>query len=232
MDRRRVAAIAVLCVLAVPMAILTVRSATSGHASTSSSGTGDVKVTGAFGQKPTLTVPATDPPKGLKTEALSTGSGEPVVTGKVTMVVNYLRRDLGREERPAQRLRQLLRPQESHGVPDRHRQRDQGLGPGAGRTTHRVAPAARGSRPSSATPPTPAAGTGSTDLVGHTLLFVVDIIDTIEPDAAATGAVMAKSPGRPAEGELGVRQAAGDHVGEGREGGNRSTLGSAGEGHR
>ena len=60
----------------------------SGSASSSSASSG-VKVSGAFGQKPTLTVPSGAAPTKLSTDVLSQGNGPAVASGQ-TIVVNYL----------------------------------------------------------------------------------------------------------------------------------------------
>jgi peptidylprolyl isomerase len=64
------------------------KSSASGSASGSSASSG-VKVQGAFGQKPTLTVPSGTAPTKLSSEVLSQGNGPAVASGQ-TIVVNYL----------------------------------------------------------------------------------------------------------------------------------------------
>jgi peptidylprolyl isomerase len=64
------------------------KSSASGSASGSSTSSG-VKVQGAFGQKPTLTVPGGAAPTKLSSEVLSQGNGPAVASGQ-TIVVNYL----------------------------------------------------------------------------------------------------------------------------------------------
>jgi peptidylprolyl isomerase len=64
------------------------KSSASGSASGSSASSG-VKVTGAFGQKPTLSVPGGNAPAKLGSEVLSQGNGPAVASGQ-TIVVNYL----------------------------------------------------------------------------------------------------------------------------------------------
>jgi FKBP-type peptidyl-prolyl cis-trans isomerase len=64
------------------------KSSASGSASSSSASSG-VKVTGAFGQKPTLSVPGGSAPAKLNSEVLSQGNGPAVASGQ-TIVVNYL----------------------------------------------------------------------------------------------------------------------------------------------
>jgi FKBP-type peptidyl-prolyl cis-trans isomerase 2 len=198
MDRRRIAVIAVLCVLAVPMAILTVRSATSGHAATpGSSGSGangaaGVKVTGAFGDKPTLTVPDTDPPRQLKTEVLTPGSGSTVQSGQ-TLVANYL----GQTWDPKDGQPNVFDNSYDRKVPS-------GFPIGTGRVIpgwdKALVGQHVGSRLLLTIPPELAYGTdtaaasGASELAGHTLVFVVDIVDSLDPDAAATGAVVAGVP--------------------------------------
>jgi peptidylprolyl isomerase len=199
MDRRRVAVIAVLCVLAIPMAILTVRSATSGHTSTSSSagsGTsnGDVgvKVTGAFGEKPTLTVPATDPPRQLNTEVLTAGSGSAVRSGQ-TLVANYL----GETWDPKDGQSNVFDNSYDRKMPS-------GFPIGTGKVIpgwdRALVGQHIGSRLLLTVPPELAYGTdtaaasGASELAGHTLLFVVDIVDSLDADAAATGTVVTQVP--------------------------------------
>jgi peptidylprolyl isomerase len=197
MDRRRVAVIAVLCVLAVPMAILTVRSATSGHASTTSSaGSGNsatgVKVTGAFGEKPTLTVPDTDPPRQLQTKVLTAGSGSKVQSGQ-TLVANYLGETWDLKD----------------GQPNVFdNSYDRGAPAGFPIGTGKVIPGwdralvgqQVGSRLLLTIPPELAYGTsteaasGASELAGHTLVFVVDIVDALDANAAATGTAVTTVP--------------------------------------
>ena len=196
MDRRRVAVIAVLCVLAIPMAILTVRSATSGHASTSSANSGNgatgVKVTGAFGETPTLTVPDADPPRQLQTQVLTSGSGSTVQSGQ-TLVANYLGETWDLKD----------------GQPNVFdNSYDRGAPAGFPIGTGKVIPGwdralvgkQVGSRLLLTIPPELAYGTsteaasGASELAGHTLLFVVDIVDAIDADAAATGTVVTAVP--------------------------------------
>jgi peptidylprolyl isomerase len=199
MDRRRVAVIAVLCVLAIPMAILTVRSATSGHAATSGSGgsgangAAGVKVTGAFGEKPTLTVPDSDPPRQLKTEVLTAGSGSAVQSGQ-TLVANYL----GQTWDPKGGQPNVFDNSYDRKTPS-------GFPIGTGKVIpgwdKALVGQHIGSRLLLTIPPelaygtdTAAASGGASELAGHTLVFVVDIVDSLPADAAATGTVVTGVP--------------------------------------
>jgi peptidylprolyl isomerase len=60
----------------------------SGSSSTATTSVG-VKVAGAFGQKPSLTVPKTPAPSKLTTDVLTQGAGAAVTSGQ-SLVVNYL----------------------------------------------------------------------------------------------------------------------------------------------
>ena len=78
--------------LAVPLAALAVVLTACGSSPSASgalAGTALPTVTGAFGTLPTVTVPASNPPSGLKTAVLSTGTGPAVVKGQV-VAINYL----------------------------------------------------------------------------------------------------------------------------------------------
>jgi peptidylprolyl isomerase len=160
-------------------------SKSSSSASSSSSGANTsvgVKVTGGFGQKPTLTVPSTPAPTKLTTDVLTQGSG-PAVTSGQSLIVNYL----GQTWTPKDG-----KPNVFDNSYDKHQPFAFPVGkkaviPGwdqalVGQKT--------GSRLLLTVPPDLAYGTtkdASQPLAGETLLFVVDVIGGYNVNSTATG---------------------------------------------
>ena len=162
----------------------------SGSASTSSSS--GIKVTGAFGQKPTLTVPSGAAPTKLNSEVLSQGNGPAVASGQ-TIVVNY--------------LGQTWEPKDGKpNVFDNSFDRKQpvnfliGKGqviPGWDKT---LVGQKAGSRVLLTIPPAEGYGKdSSSQLQKNTLLFVVDVLGSYDAGATASGSpARTVPPGFPA----------------------------------
>lgn len=147
-----------------------------------------VVVTGTFGTKPTLTIPSTTAPTQLSTEILSEGTGAKVVSGQ-TLVANYLGAtwDLkaGKTNVFDNSYDRKLPAGFPIGVGAVIKGWDQGL---VGQLV--------GSRVLLVIPPKLAYDTSqaqSSQLAGHTLVFVVDIIGTLDKGVAANGAVVRTS---------------------------------------
>jgi peptidylprolyl isomerase len=163
----------------------------SGASASSSTGTTrvGVKVTGQFGQKPTLTVPNTPAPTKLTTDVLTQGTGPAVASGQ-SLIVNYL----GQTWAPKDG-----KPNVFDNSFDKHQPLafvlgkkavipgwDQGL---VGQKT--------GSRLLLTIPPDLAYGTNkdpSKPLAGQTLLFVVDVLGGYDVNSTATGAAASNVP--------------------------------------
>ncbi len=141
-----------------------------------------VGVTGSFGQKPTLTIPAGAAPKDLAVEVLDPGKGAKVQSGQ-TLVVNYLGQtwDL-KSGKP--------------NVFDNSYDRSQptGFAIGVGKVIpgwdQALVGQSVGSRVVMAIPPALAYGatpSAQNALGGQSLVFVVDIIDALDKAVAAHG---------------------------------------------
>jgi len=188
--RRPPAALRLTLLLTVPL--LAVAGCSGGsHASTatspSSSGqvsrTG-VEVIGAVGVKPTLKIPTTTAPKQLDTEILSEGTGAKVVSGQ-TLVANYLGQTWDLKSGQPNVFDNSYDRKQPAGFP---------IGVGAvikgwdqGLVGQQV-----GSRILLVIPPSLAYATSdgsSNELVGKTLVFVVDLIGVLDKGVSATGAV-------------------------------------------
>lgn len=167
-------------------------SKSSSSASSSSSGATTsvgVKVTGGFGQKPTLTVPSTPAPTKLTTDVLAQGSGAAVTSGQ-SLIVNYL----GQTWTPKDG-----KPNVFDNSYDKHQPFAFPLGKQAvipGWDQALVGQKA-GSRLLLTIPPNLAYGTtkdASQPLAGQTLLFVVDVIGGYNVNSTATGAPASTVP--------------------------------------
>ena len=149
-----------------------------------------MKVTGAFGQKPTLTVPNTPPPTKLTTDVLAQGTGPAVSSGQ-SLIVNYL----GQTWTPKDG-----KPNVFDNSFDKHQPFAFPLGKKAvieGWDQALVGQKA-GSRLLLTIPPALAYGTtkdANQPLAGQTLLFVVDLIGGYDVNATATGTPAAAVPG-------------------------------------
>jgi len=199
MDRRRVAVIvAVISAFAVTLIILTLLGGGGGGSGSKTSASGQqggadngVTVSGKFGERPTLTIPASNPPSQLSAKVLSAGSGPAVQTGQ-TVVANYL----GETWDPKNGQPNVFDSSYDRQIPE-------GFPIGTGRVIEgwdrTLVGQHVGSRVLLTIPPALAYGTstsaaGGNDLAGHTLVFVVDILDALNVDVAATGASVASLP--------------------------------------
>jgi peptidylprolyl isomerase len=162
-------------------------SPSSSSAATTSVG---VKVTGTFGQKPTLSVPGTPAPTKLTTDVLTQGTGPAVASGQ-SLIVNYL----GQTWEPKDG-----KPNVFDNSYDKHQPFAFPLGKKAvisGWDQALVGQKA-GSRVLLTIPPALGYGTtknASQPLAGQTLLFVVDVIAGYDVNATATGTTAAAVPG-------------------------------------
>jgi peptidylprolyl isomerase len=148
-----------------------------------------VSVTGDLGDKPALTVPGSAAPTGLLTEVLVAGTGKSVAKGQ-TLVANYL----GQTWSPKDGTVNVFDNSYDRQVPA-------GFPIGVGRVIkgwdEALVNQKIGSRVLLSIPPAQAYGTdpkAANGLGGQTLLFVVDILGGLDPDAAATGAAVTEIP--------------------------------------
>lgn len=162
----------------------------SGGSSSSAAGTSatsvGVKIKGAVGAKPTLTVPDTAAPRTLTQQTLVEGKGATVAKGD-TLVANYL----GQTWAPKNNEPNVFDSSFSRGAPAAF---VIGVGqviPGWDKT---LVGKKLGSRVLMTVPPADgygSAGQSSAGISGtDTLIFVVDLIGTYKPDATAPGTVV------------------------------------------
>lgn len=148
-----------------------------------------VSVTGKFGDKPALTVPSTSAPTELSKEVLTEGTGPVVQKGQV-LVANYL----GETWAPKDG-----QPNIFDNSWDRLKPASFGIGTGEvikGWDNTLVGLKA-GSRVLLTIPPADGYGTATTDgsgLGGQTLLFVVDVLGSLDKTAAASGDLVTSVP--------------------------------------
>lgn len=141
-----------------------------------------VAVTGGFGEKPTLTVPTSAAPKDLSTEVLTPGTGATVTSGQ-TLIVNYLGQTWDLKAGKPNVFDNSYDRKQVSGFPI-------GTGkviPGWDKT---LVGQKLGSRVLLSIPAADAYGatpSSGNELAGKTLLFVVDLVGAISPNAAATG---------------------------------------------
>jgi peptidylprolyl isomerase len=177
---------ALLCLPLVTLA-LAACGGSSDDSKTKDSTSFGVKATGEFGEKPDLTVPSGEAPTELKSEVLSEGDGKAVVSGQ-TLIVNY--------------LGQTWKPKEDkENVFDNSYDRGQAAGfqIGTGKVIDgwdkTLVGKKIGSRVLMSVPPEAAYGKKGEakegeeehELAGEALVFVVDIIDSVDKDKAADG---------------------------------------------
>jgi len=195
LPQRRPAPLRPAILLATPLLALTacaggstVSSASSPTPSAQVGRTG-VVVSGKFGTKPSLTIPSTAAPTQLSAEVLSEGTGAQVVSGQ-TLVANYLGEtwDL-----------KAGKPNVFDNSYDRKQPAGFPIGVGAvikGWDQALVGQTA-GSRVLLVIPPNlayDASKAQTTELAGHTLVFVVDIIGSLNKGTSATGTVVRTAP--------------------------------------
>ena len=136
-----------------------------------------VAVTGAFGEKPTMAVPKTAAPKDLSSEVLSQGTGSSVASGQ-TLIVNYLGETWDLKDGKPNVFDNSYDRKQVAGFPI-------GTGKVIEGWDKTLVGQKVGSRVLLSIPPADAYSSG--ELAGKTLLFVVDVVAAINPDAAATG---------------------------------------------
>ncbi len=161
--------------------------APSGSSSAAPSASSGVKVSGAFGAKPTLTVPAGTAPATLSAEVLSAGNGATVAKGQ-TLVVNYL----GQTWEPKDG-----KPNIFDNSFDRKAPASFPIGTGkviAGWDKTLVGQKI-GSRVLLTIPPAEGYGGNPTnELAKNTLIFVVDVLGSFDAGATANGSPAAALP--------------------------------------
>jgi peptidylprolyl isomerase len=193
--RRGVVLLAASLLATLPLAACSSSKSSSGASASPSSGVATsvgVKVTGGFGQKPTLTVPTTPAPTKLTTDVLTQGTGPAVASGQ-SLIVNYL----GQTWAPKDG-----KPNVFDNSFDKHQPFAFPLGKNAvirGWDQALVGQKA-GSRVLLTIPPDLAYGTtkdANRPLAGQTLLFVVDVIGGYNVNSTATGTPSAAPSGFP-----------------------------------
>ncbi len=147
-----------------------------------------VEASGAFGEKPTLTVPDADPPADLRVQVLSEGEGEAVAADQ-TLVVNYL----GQTWAPVDGKANVFDNSFDRGAPFAF---PVGKGQVIKGWDTGVAGQRIGSRLLMSIPPEQAYGTDPEghELGGQTLLFVVDLVAEVSATAAADGTPVTDIP--------------------------------------
>jgi peptidylprolyl isomerase len=172
--------------LLVPVALTGCSRASSSSSSGSSAGKANtsvgVGVTGGFGEKPTLTVPATSAPAKLTTDVLAAGTGPAVANGQ-SVVVNYLGQTWDAKDG---------KPNVFDNSYDRKQPFATPIGKKAVITGWDQALVGQkaGSRLLLTIPPALAYGAKqdeSQPLAGHTLLFVIDLLGSYDANATAKG---------------------------------------------
>lgn len=161
---------------------------TPAPASPSASSSAGVAVKGAFGEKPTLTVPTTAAPKALTADVLTAGTGATATKGDL-VVVNYLGQTWEPKEGKPNVFDNSFDKKKAFGFPL-----------GGGQVIKGWDQALEGKKVGSRVlltiPPELAYGTdknGGNGLGGQTLLFVVDLVNTIGKDASAKGSAVTPS---------------------------------------
>lgn len=156
--------------------------AAGASSSAPAAGKSGVTATGKFGEKPTVTVPKTDPPKELITEVLSPGTGAKVTAGQV-LVANYLGQTWDLKDGKPNVFDNSYDRKTPLGFPVGAGQVIKGWDTGlVGQTL--------GSRVLLSIPADQAYGAtadGTNELAGHALVFVVDLVDALDKDQAADG---------------------------------------------
>jgi peptidylprolyl isomerase len=141
-----------------------------------------VRVTGGFGEKPTLTVPKKEAPKARSSEVLKAGSGATITSGQ-TLVVHYLGETWDLKDGKPNIFDNSYDRKQVSGFPI-------GTGKVIAGWDKTLLGQKVGSRVLLSIPPAEAYSEG--ELSGKSLLFVVDLVDAINPNTAATGTPVAK----------------------------------------
>lgn len=159
----------------------------SGSATTTDVG---IKVTGTFGQTPTLTIPSTPAPSELTQRILTQGSGATVAKGD-TVVANYV----GETWAPKNGKANAFDSSFSRGAPSSFVIGRGQVIPGWDKT---IVGKKLGTRLLMTLPPADGYGASGQSNAGisgtDTLVFVVDLIADYKPDASAPGTVVAGIP--------------------------------------
>lgn len=172
-------------VLLLPVLVLA-GCASEGSSDDDSSPSSGVEASGSFGEKPTLTIPEGEAPTTLIVETLSEGDGEEVATGD-TLIANYLGQTWEPKDGEANVFDNSYDRNQPVGFPIGEGKVIQGWDDGlVGKTV--------GSRVLLTIPAGQAYGespSDSNELAGQTLVFVVDIVDSLASDTSAEGEVVA-----------------------------------------
>jgi peptidylprolyl isomerase len=171
------------------------RSAASGSTSTTAGGavtanTG-IKVTGAFNTKPTVTFPASGPPKQLTDQTVIAGSGTPVAAGD-TVITNYVGEIWPTKAGSAPKV---FDSSFSRGAPTGFVLGTGAVIPGFDKT---LVGKRMGTRMLLSIPPVDGYGSSGNSQAGisgtDTLVFVVDLLADYKPDASAPGVADSQLP--------------------------------------
>ena len=148
-----------------------------------------VKVTGGFGEKPTLTVPTKAAPANLTTDVLTAGSGPAVATGQ-SVVVNYLGQTWDAKDGKPNIFDNSYDKKQPFATPIGKKAVISGW-------DQALVGKKAGSRLLLTIPPALAYGAAANaqqPLAGHTLLFVVDLLGSYDASATASGAAAGALP--------------------------------------
>jgi peptidylprolyl isomerase len=185
--RRGAVLVAASLIAALPLAAC---SGSSGSSSSSTASTSvGVTVSGKFGDKPTLTVPSKTAPSKLTTDVLTPGSGPAVASGQ-SVVVNYLGQTWDPKDGKPNIFDNSYDKHQPFATPIGKKAVIEGwdqalVGQKSGsRLLLTIPPALAYGEKADATKP----------LAGHTLLFVIDLIGSYDPDATAKGSPAGSLP--------------------------------------
>jgi peptidylprolyl isomerase len=164
-------------------------SSSSGSSSGQATTSVGVGVTGAFGEKPTLTIPSKPAPTKLSTDVLTAGTGAPVANGQ-SVVVNYLGQTWDAKDGKPNVFDNSYDRKQPFATPIGKKAVitgwDQALvGQKAGSRLLLTIPGPLAY---------PAGDTAHKDLAGKTLLFVVDLLGSYDANATAKGTAAGALP--------------------------------------
>jgi peptidylprolyl isomerase len=150
-----------------------------------------IKVTGAFNTKPTVTFPASQPPKQLTEQTIVSGSGTPVAAGD-TVITNYVGEIWPTKTGSAPKV---FDSSFARGAPTGFVIGTGQVIPGFDKT---LVGKRMGSRVLLSIPPAEGYGSSGNSQAGisgtDTLVFVVDLLADYKPDASAPGVVDSQLP--------------------------------------
>jgi peptidylprolyl isomerase len=150
-----------------------------------------IKVTGAFNTKPTVTFPASQPPKQLTEQTIVSGSGTPVAAGD-TVITNYVGEIWPTKAGSAPKV---FDSSFARGAPTGFVIGTGQVIPGFDKT---LVGKRMGSRVLLSIPPADGYGSSGNSQAGisgtDTLVFVVDLLADYKPDASAPGVVDSQLP--------------------------------------